>query len=579
MPELNFPNRTLAIMDNIKFLKALNSECIDLIAIDPPFAANETFTGRPKPPITERELAEEQRLAREHGARHNEGIGETRVEDDWRWDKLRHEPWLKEVREDNEEVGALIDAVEMCASENEAAYIAMMASRLLECHRVLKDTGSIYVHCDWHANSYLRMAMDAIFGAQHFRNEVVWRRVLGGKSDAGQYPRSSDRILFYTKGQDFTFHTPRLKDVNDSWYRKNDDKGRYSSQKLTAYGETAGDSGQPWRGKMPTGHWVVPRLLAKRYETETGKTLVGSVRERLDVLADAGYIEFSKSGLPSWRRYLSEVNPPRVADIWIDDEVKPLSRQSSERTGYATQKPLALYQRIVRASSNPGDVVLDLFAGCATTAVAAEKENRRWLACDWAYRSWTMIKRRFYQNGYALSDMTDATPNAYLEAGMKGYQGTLQHAQSHTIGPRELPERDYVEHDEIYDIPNLELRRRRTLQPWQKLKTTEMRRILGEAQALRGDPRAIVCSGCGRVMEPEFMQLDHMLPKKDGGEDFLNNRILMCGPCNHRKKERLTYSGLIAENRAEGWTVDREAADAARKRRDARVDIEIAERS
>lgn len=254
-------------------------------------------------------------------------------------------------------------------------------------------------------------------------------------------------------------------------------------------------------------------------------------------------------------------------------------RFKSQYTGYATQKPLALYQRIILASSNPGDVVLDLFAGCATTAVAAEKEGRRWLACDWAYRSWTMIKRRFYQNGYALSDMTDATPNAYLEAGMKGYQGTLQHARSTTIGPNELPERDYVEHDEIYDIPNLELRRRRTLQPWQKLKNPEIRRILEEAQALRGNPRAIVCPGCGRVLEPEFMQLDHMQPKKDGGEDFLNNRILLCGPCNRRKKERLTYSGLVAENRAEGWTVDREAADAARKRRDARVDIEIAERS
>ena len=211
MPELNFPNRTLAIMDNIKFLKALNSECIDLIAIDPPFAANETFTGKPRPPITERELAEEQRLAREHGARHNEGIGETRVEDDWLWDKLRHEPWLKEVREDNEEIGALIDAVEMCASENEAAYIAMMASHLLECHRVLKDTGSIYVHCDWHANSYLRMAMDAIFGAQNFRNEVVWAYTGPGSPRMRQFNRKHDTILWYSKGSQWTFNRDEVR--------------------------------------------------------------------------------------------------------------------------------------------------------------------------------------------------------------------------------------------------------------------------------------------------------------------------------------------------------------------------------
>ena len=507
MPELNFPNRTLAIMDNIRFLKALNSECIDLIAIDPPFAANETFTGKPRPPITERELAEEQRLAREHGARHNEGIGETRVEDDWLWDKLRHEPWLKEVREDNEEIGALIDAVEMCASENEAAYIAMMASRLLECHRVLKDTGSIYVHCDWHANSYLRMAMDAIFGAQNFRNEVVWAYTGPGSPRMRQFNRKHDTIFWYSKGIQWTFNRDEVRVPHKD--------------------------GGPHAGGFP-----------------------GASREPNDP-------SYGKEG--------------KVPETWWVMPIAP--RFKSQYTGYATQKPLALYQRIILASSNPGDVVLDLFAGCATTAVAAEKEGRRWLACDWAYRSWTMIKRRFYQNGYALSDMTDATPNAYLEAGMKGYQGTLQHARSTTIGPNELPERDYVEHDEIYDIPNLELRRRRTLQPWQKLKNPEIRRILEEAQALRGDPRAIVCPGCGRILEPEFMQLDHMQPKKDGGEDFLNNRILLCGPCNRRKKERLTYSGLIAENRAEGWTVDREAADAARKRRDARVDIEIAERS
>ena len=188
MGELNVNNRTLAVMDNLLFLRSLNNECIDLIAIDPPFAANETFTQIPKPPITEVELAEEKALAETHGVEHNEGIGETRVKDVWNWDEDIHPTWKMQIEDDYPAVHAVIQAVEACATENEAAYIAFMAVRLIECRRVLKPTGSIYVHCDSHANSYLRMLMDAVFGAKNFRNEIVWKRT-SGHNDAKRFGR------------------------------------------------------------------------------------------------------------------------------------------------------------------------------------------------------------------------------------------------------------------------------------------------------------------------------------------------------------------------------------------------------
>ncbi len=152
MGDLNVANRTLAIMDNLTFLRRLNNECIDLIAIDPPFAANETFTGKPRPPISDAEYAEEIALAKAHGVEHNEGQGLTRVHDIWSWNEDVHPAWKMGIQDDYPEVFAVIQAVEACASENEAAYIAFMAARLLECRRVLKPAGSIYVHCDDHAN-------------------------------------------------------------------------------------------------------------------------------------------------------------------------------------------------------------------------------------------------------------------------------------------------------------------------------------------------------------------------------------------------------------------------------------------
>ena len=328
-PELE-PNR-LVWGDCLHVMRQLPSESIDLIYIDPPFFSNRTYNVI--------------------------------------WGDDNEERSFSDIWE-----GGL------------DGYLVWLNARLYEMKRLLKPTGSIYVHCDWHASHYIKIEMDKIFGYDNFRNEIAWRRVLGGKSDSSQYGRSSDRLLYYTKTSQFTFTPPRLSEFNDAtneaWYSKSDSRGPYASSKLFAAGSSRGDSGQSWRGISPAGHWVVPRLLQERYEEEAGMSLRGKVRERLEILAQAGYIDFSKNGLPSWRRYLDEANLPRVHDLWVDEDTKPIARNSREVIGYPTQKPEALLERILNASSNEGDVVADFFNGGGTTAAVAQRLGRRFVGCD-----------------------------------------------------------------------------------------------------------------------------------------------------------------------------------------------------
>lgn len=265
-------------------------------------------------------------------------------------------------------------------------YLKWMFETLTFLRELLAESGSIYVHCDDHANHLIKVLMDGIFGVSNFRNEIAWKRS-NPKNDAGQYGRSSDRLLFYSKSPTFTFEVPRLSTYSETtkseWFNRTDDKGVYCPTVLTAPGSTSGDSGQAWRGIDPgTRHWAVPKVLTERYETETGNKLVGEVRERLDTLANAGYIDFNSNGSPTWRRYFTDSTLPPVQDMWYDNEVRPVARTSSEKANYPTQKPESLLERILSASSNPGDLVLDCFCGSGTTAAVAEKLGRRWIAAD-----------------------------------------------------------------------------------------------------------------------------------------------------------------------------------------------------
>ena len=569
MSALNVANRTLAIMDNLRFLRHLNNECVDLIAIDPPFAANETFTGRPRPPVSDAEYAEELALAQSHGARHNEGRGETRVRDIWNWDADTHPDWKMAIEDDYPAIHAVIEAVEACATENEAAYIAFMAARLLECHRVLKPAGSLYLHCDDHANSYLRMLMDAIFGAGNFRNELVWRRTNSKNAVVRDFGRNHDTLLRYSKTHRSVFNRDAVRQPYDTGdgipagYRWNDHYQRHIAlAPLHAPGARHGDSGQPavFRGVAyapPVNrHWVVPGGRMAGETTAQGW-------ERLD---NAGRMYLAENGrYPMSVRFLDEMPGVALDDVWVDVSIPG----GVEDTGYATQKPLELYERIIAASSNPGDIVLDVFAGCATTAVAAERLGRQWVACDMAYRAWTMLKRRFYLNGFMLTDMTDATKDALASVSKgRGFQEPQQWTASRTIGPNELPTRTDTDPAPHHQLPAAQRPGRQSTQSasWSGRIPKE------DAKQLLINRFGPVCWGCGYEprrpngsLDETLLEVDHIRARRAAagtpGNDELYNLALLHRTCNGIKRNRLTLEELRSHNAMHGLLYVNSLAD------------------
>jgi DNA modification methylase len=409
-PTKPLPENKLFYGDNLDVLRnKIASDSVDLCYIDPPFNSKRNYFQ-----IYKNQGSEDRAQAQA-------------FVDTWEWgdEAQKGLDWITDIArlqsgKLTEQTVELIRGLEKVLKRGALlAYIVHMTLRIVEIHRVLKPTGSFYLHCDPTASHYLKLVLDAVFCGQggDYRNEIVWERLKGAKADAKQYGRNSDRILFYTKGQSFLFNPPRLKSHNEKtikdWYNKSDERGKYVSRPLTAAGPSNGDSGQPWRGRPPTGHWTVPEILSERYETQIGIPLEGTVRERLEKLAVAGFIDFSSNGLPSWRRYLDEAETPRIHDLWADDEVRAISRTSAERLGYDTQKPEALLERIIRASSNEGDVVLDAYCGCGTTVAVAQRLNRNWIGIDITYQSISLILKRL-QDKYK-EDYPEVEANILLD--------------------------------------------------------------------------------------------------------------------------------------------------------------------
>lgn len=261
-------------------------------------------------------------------------------------------------------------------------YITWMEPRLRECWRVLKDTGSIYLHCDWHANAHLRILMDKIFGENSFRNEIVWKRTTA-HNDPNQFGHNSDRILFYTKSKKYTFNVNYIEyeqQYLDSSYGNKDEKGQYKSDDLTGAGVNKNDV--PWKNFDPAKrgrHWAIPVLAVEELAgKETAKTL--NTIEKLELLYKNDLIYFTSNGTPRFKRYLHKQKGLPLQEVWTD--VPAISSQAKERLGYPTQKPVALVERMLNVSSNKGEVVLDPFCGCGTALVAAQKLGRKWVGID-----------------------------------------------------------------------------------------------------------------------------------------------------------------------------------------------------
>jgi len=365
--------------DNLTVLRQhIKDESVDLIYLDPPFKSDQDYNVL---------------FAEQNGTRSAAQI--QAFKDTWRWDQAAAAAY-QEVVESGGRVSLAMQGMRQLLGCNDMlAYLAMMAIRMVELHRVLKPTGSIYLHCDPTAGHYLKLLMDAVFGVRNFHNQIVWKRTFAhGK--ANRYGPVHDTLFFYSKGEQYTWN--RLRVPHDPQYieqhfRHVDPDGRrFQAITLTGAGVTHGQSGQPWRGIDPTAagrHWALPGKLLEKLGI-SGDT----IQEKLDALDAAGMIHWpdKPGGTPRLKWYADTLEGAPLGDVWTD--IPPISAHAAERLGYPTQKPERLLERIIQASSNPGDVVLDPFCGCGTTIAVAQRLGRRWIGIDITHLAISLIRHR-----------------------------------------------------------------------------------------------------------------------------------------------------------------------------------------
>ena len=367
--------------DNLNILREhFPDESVDLIYLDPPFNSNRNYNVLFKS---------------QSGADSEAQI--TAFEDTWRWGETAEATYDDLIVHAPPKVSTAIEALMNLIERNQMmAYLVMMTARLVELHRVLKPTGSLYLHCDPTASHYLKIVLDAIFGAEHFRNEITWKRTWA-HNDPKRYGRITDTILLYTKSSDFiwnTQYTSYSEEYVKKFFRFEDERGQFRTVTLTGPKVSSGDSGSTWRGYSPTSSgrsWSVPKRIVKKLAGK--EALSWTIKERLDLLDEHGYIYWPPKGsVPHFKQYLHEMPGVPVQNLWID--IDRISPHAKERLGYPTQKPVALLERIILASSNEGDIILDPFCGCGTAIAAAHKLNRRWTGIDITHLSIALQKYR-----------------------------------------------------------------------------------------------------------------------------------------------------------------------------------------
>ncbi len=357
--------------DNLKILREeIPAESVDLIYLDPPFNSNANYNV----------------LFKEKGG--EESAAQIRAFDDtWHWTHESAAVYEDLVTSGPPKLADLLQALLSFLGHNDVmAYLVMMAARLVEMHRVLKSTGSIYLHCDPTASHYLKLVMDAIFGVDNFKTEIIWKRSSAhsdGKQGRRQHGRIHDVIFFYSKVNGLQtwnpLYTPYDEQYLDGFYRHVEPETgrRYRLDNLAGPGGAA--KGNPQYEVMGvTRFW--------RYS-----------RVKMDLLIRQGrVIQTSPGAVPQYKRYLDEMPGVPLQDVWTD--ISPIGAQAQERLGYPTQKPESLLERIIRTSSNEGDVVMDPFCGCGTAVAVAERLKRRWIGIDITYLAINLVQRRLRDN-------------------------------------------------------------------------------------------------------------------------------------------------------------------------------------
>ena len=449
MAEANFVDKTIWTGDNLDILRGLNSESVDLIYLDPPFNSNRNYAA----PVGSRAAG-------------------AAFKDTWTLSDL-DTAWMGLIADEQPAMYKVIETAGLTHGKGMQSYLCMMAVRLLEMRRVLKDTGSIYLHCDPTAGHYLKLLMDSIFGVRNFLSDISWKRTSAHsdtKQGRRQHGRIRDSLLFYSNGSDWTWnpiYTDYDQDYVERFYRHVEPETgrRYTLGDLTGPGGDA--KGNP------------------RYE------LLGVTRywrysqEQMAALVKEGRIVQSKLGsVPRYKRYLDEMPGIPLQDQWTD--INPVQAHAKERTGYPTQKPLALLERIISASSKPGDVVLDPFCGCATACVAAERLGRKWVGIDISEKAVELVNMR-----------------------LREFMGDLFHSRLVTART-DIPRRTDIE----------------TPIPYRKQKHVLFGRQEGR------------CGGCKVEFLFRIMEVDHVVPRSRGGSDHPENLQLLCPNCNRVKGDR-----------------------------------------
>ena len=404
MGKPNWANQTIWTGDNLPIMRGMNSESVDLIYLDPPFNSKINYAA----PIGSKAAG-------------------AAFKDTWSLSDVDVE-WINLIEEKQPKLRRILLAAQ---SDSDKSYLIYMAARLLEIHRILKSTGSIYLHCDPTMSHYLKLMIDAIFGRLKFRNEIVWDYSSRLMDLPKFFNRKHDIILFYGKTGDNQFLMPRV----------------------------------PWDRAE-----IMKRHKKKVYLDEQGE--------------EAIWMHQGKDQNKAKLKKISEImaNGKAVSDVW---SMPILTSSAKERTGYPTQKPLALLDRIVKASSNRDDVVMDPFCGCATACIAAQAQNRKWTGIDISSKAAELVQVRMKR-----------------ELGLF-YQG---------VHRTDIPKRT-----DIGKLPKSNSRENR--------------------QKLYGE-QAGNCVGCSTHFEARHLEVDHIISRAKGGTDHLSNLQLLCGNCNRVKGDR-----------------------------------------
>ena len=385
---------TLYYGDNLAVLRDhIPDDSIDLVYLDPPFNSNRNYNILFKD---------------EHGLEADAQI--QAFEDSWHWNDVAARTYHELVSDGPEKVCQLVGALRyLLGTSQMLAYLVMMTARLVELHRVLKPTGSLYLHCDPTASHYLKIILDTIFEPTNFRNEIIWQRTNAKGLASTRFAANHDIILRYTKSEmwiwnaQYTAHDP---EYIEKFYRfiEPGSGRRYSLADLTNPNKDRPNLTYEFLGVTRVWRWT---------------------KERMHEAYQQGLIVQGQYGsVPRLKRYLDEQEGNPIGDVWID--IRPVQSQASEHLGYPTQKPLTLLERIIQASTNPGDIILDPFCGCGTAVAAAEKLGRRWLGIDITHLAISVMKSRMLEMFPGIAFQTIGEPRdlgaARALAGQDRYQ-------------------------------------------------------------------------------------------------------------------------------------------------------------